>query len=93
MACSNTNNLMNHEVVVSARHIIDSTVYDCEHKKLGVVSDVVFEAHNGLLAYVRIKLDDQRIVIVPYEAIEIDADHSEIRVKMYRQAIGVFNDE
>jgi ribosomal 30S subunit maturation factor RimM len=71
---------------------MDSTVYDREHKKLGIVSDVVFEAENGLLAFVRITLDDQHTVVVPYDAIEIDLDTHCLCVKMYRQTVGKFTD-
>ena len=75
------------QAVVSTRSLMDHKVYDKENKLIGTVSDVVFEATHGLLAYVRIRLNDQRILIVPYDAIELNPSDAVIRIKMYRQAI------
>ena len=37
---------------ISTRDILDRDVYDLEHKSIGVVSDVVFEANNGMVPYI-----------------------------------------
>lgn len=72
---------------ISTRDILDRDVYDLEHKSIGVVSDVVFEANNGMVAYVSITLQNKRRLIVPFEAILIDPNDGQIQLKMFSESI------
>lgn len=76
--------------VISARKLIDHSVIDIEDAHVGIVSDIIFEKANGMLAYVRITLTDQRVLVVPYEAIDVQAPGESIKLRMYKEAVGSF---
>ncbi len=76
--------------VISARSLIDHTVIDIEDVYVGTISDIIFEKANGMLAYVRITLTDQRVLVVPYEAIDVQTPGESIKLRMYKEAVGSF---
>lgn len=78
---------MGHANVFSVRLLIDHRIMDIENKLIGVISDVVFEMNNGMLAFVRVSLKDGRVLVVPYDAIEIDPTQDKVRLKMYSESI------
>jgi sporulation protein YlmC with PRC-barrel domain len=73
--------------VVSVRKLIDHNVVDIEEQNVGQVSDIIFEKANGMLAYVRIKLTDGRVLVVPYEAIQVGNLNESIKLRMYKDAL------
>ncbi|HAI11871.1 MAG TPA: hypothetical protein DCM28_09215 [Phycisphaerales bacterium] len=75
---------------ISTRDVLDHDVFDLEDKQIGVVSDVVFEANNGMMAYVSISLQNSRRLVVPFEAILINPDDGRIQLKMYSESIILF---
>ena len=61
---------------LNAKNLYDDII-DIEDVHVGTISDIIFEKANGMLAYVRITLTDQRVLIVPYEAIDVQTPGEE----------------